>query len=868
MAAESGAGAESAAGLRSGELKVDGHVQTVSQQMPLQIAVGPGKHFVQITRPGAEAIGAITTVEADGRQMVPIAAPPTDATLVFDWPIDERPGAELMIDGHSQQIAGPFRAPNPLELPVPPGKHVVRIARAGFESLSQSVELSARADQAIKPTWTPEKKAPGRRTASPANGAPAGEKALAPPSAAEIEKIAKQIDGLYKTSGGAGRPRRKHKSFTTWRPKTAAGRPSAMCCSRKRPKSPRREAISIFALSGIDTLDNGYEIDALELKQKLLEKFITAAKPEQAADAIPVAEQLLDQAVGADRYETALVLATAASSPAAKSKITTRKEIEDRLSRRRHDIRIIEPIYAAAKKPKMCSQKSGRSGRESRRGPLRCFYKNDWHDGLPLLAKCSDEKLRSLAAADLKSPTDGEQQMATADAWWNLAEKEAGIARDTVRLHAGDLYQAATPNLTSALKKADVEKRLAAIAGLRATAATANSSSGLVKPAAKIGFPLDRWVDACQLVDTTRDTRVGKWVRSGDEVSIIEPAEGARIVIPVAVEGSYDLKTEFVRDEGSKDIGTTIPVGSHACQIMLGAGRIRGLDTVSSKRSGEDNNPSKVISDRFQNGHVYGLLAKIRLLDAGKASVNVVVDGKPSIHWEGDPAALCLPAIGRCHDRPPWLRSMEGQSNSQIRRLRMVSGHASVDPAVAESLAPQEAVPATAKVSLKRWFDILKLVDPDKNHDGGNWSRSGSQITGEAAGIGKLELPVTIEGSYEMAVEFTRQAGDSDVSEALSSARTSAWHSQRRPRPVKRVNPVDGRIFADHDNPTHIPLAAIENNHRYKLLIKVLADRPGHASVDVALDGSVGPLGRRPEFTCSGFAVAFAARQEAGVSGV
>ena len=148
-------------------------------------------------------------------------------------------------------------------------------------------------------------------------------------------------------------------------------------------------------------------------------------------------------------------------------------------------------------------------------------------------------------------------------------------------------------------------------------------------------------------------------MRSGDEVSIIEPAEGARIVIPVAVEGSYDLKTEFVRDEGSKDIGTTIPVGSHACQIMLGAGRIRGLDTVSSKRSGEDDNPSKVISDRFQNGHVYGLLAKIRLLDAGKASVNVVVDGKPSIHWEGHPAASRLPAIGRC-PRPTTLASEHG----------------------------------------------------------------------------------------------------------------------------------------------------------------------------------------------------------------
>ena len=123
-------------------------------------------------------------------------------------------------------------------------------------------------------------------------------------------------------------------------------------------------------------------------KQKLLEKFIGAAKPDKAADAIPVAEQLVDQAVAADQYETALVLATAASHAASKSQIPAHAAIEDRLSRRRHEIRIIQPMYAAAKKAQEVLDKNPADAEANLAvGRWRCFYKNDWPAGLPLLAQ-------------------------------------------------------------------------------------------------------------------------------------------------------------------------------------------------------------------------------------------------------------------------------------------------------------------------------------------------------------------------------------------------------------------------------------------------------------------------------------------------
>ena len=183
-----------------------------------------------------------------------------------------------------------------------------------------------------------------------------------------------------------------------------------------------------LAMTGIDVLDAAYEVDALSLKQKLLDKFIGAAKTAQAADAIPVAEQLADQAMAADQYETALMLAAAASRAATKSQFAARKELEGRLGRRRHEIHIIEPFHTAAKKAQeVLKENPADPAANLEVGRWRCFYKADWLAGLPLLAKGSDEKLKSLAAAELKAPSSAEQQIDLADAWWDVSKKEAGV---------------------------------------------------------------------------------------------------------------------------------------------------------------------------------------------------------------------------------------------------------------------------------------------------------------------------------------------------------------------------------------------------------------------------------------------------------
>ena len=231
-------------------LKIDDQPHAIDQRTPMDIAVEPGRHTIQVTWPGSATIHRYLTIGPDNRASLaiahPVAGPPdvpsptapsptapstANATLVFQWPAAERKGAVLMIDGHDRAVADGADA-NGFEISVEPGRHFVRIAHAGFKTYRESFLLAAGGRQPVRPTWTPEQEAPPPavvETKDPVKTVPQPAKKRPPPPAAEQARIAKQLDDLYKTSRAGPKIRLSHNSFTRWRPRTAVRRPSAMC---------------------------------------------------------------------------------------------------------------------------------------------------------------------------------------------------------------------------------------------------------------------------------------------------------------------------------------------------------------------------------------------------------------------------------------------------------------------------------------------------------------------------------------------------------------------------------------------------------------------------------------------------------------
>ncbi len=72
--------------------------------------------------------------------------------LEFDWPVEERAGAQAEVDGY--QLALPERA----EIRVPPGRagrHRVHIVRPGYETIDTTLEFARGQRQTYRPKWNP-----------------------------------------------------------------------------------------------------------------------------------------------------------------------------------------------------------------------------------------------------------------------------------------------------------------------------------------------------------------------------------------------------------------------------------------------------------------------------------------------------------------------------------------------------------------------------------------------------------------------------------------------------------------------------------------------------------------------------------------
>jgi hypothetical protein len=95
-------------------------------------------------------------------------------------------------------------------------------------------------------------------------------------------------------------------------------------------------------------------------------------------------------------------------------------------------------------------------------GRYECFMKERWETGLDLLAKSSNAPLSALASKEAEKPSDAAAQVALADGWWQMAEKEEGFARIRVRRRAIHWYAEAWPRLDDAFK-IPIRKRLSGL---------------------------------------------------------------------------------------------------------------------------------------------------------------------------------------------------------------------------------------------------------------------------------------------------------------------------------------------------------------------------------------------------------------------
>jgi len=195
------------------------------------------------------------------------------------------------------------------------------------------------------------------------------------------------------------------------------------------------------------------------------------------------------------------------------------------------------------------------------------------------------------------------------------------------------------------------------------------------KPAAKA--KPGAWIDVLPMVDLSKDKVRGEWQRTPTGLEARSPDGAARVVVPVAPAGSYELEFRFSCDGGASGCNAVLPVGDKSVLLILARAQdgTSGIAYIGGKF--QDKNESAAKLGGLAVDRLYTAIAKV-VVDGDKAEISATLDGKPCVSWKGPLSALTLPAEwwwlpdAKC----PGLGMDWGRLAIQGIRLRMLSGEA------------------------------------------------------------------------------------------------------------------------------------------------------------------------------------------------
>jgi len=243
----------------------------------------------------------------------------------------------------------------------------------------------------------------------------------------------------------------------------AADKPLQYVCLRLAIDQAIAGDNMVKAMEIVDKIAESFEQEALPTKARVLEETLKSLRPGPQAPNMVIqilylATDLIDVAMAEDDFDAAGRLLKIASGIAGRLRD---KALERELTvNRKRELDQQKTKYVAVKKAQEALQANADDADANLIvGRWLCFVKGDWARGLPYLAKGSDEKLAQLARTDAANPTEAKEQLALADRWWEVGDKEQGSSALIVKQRAAQWYSQALPQLTG-LEKAKAEQRL------------------------------------------------------------------------------------------------------------------------------------------------------------------------------------------------------------------------------------------------------------------------------------------------------------------------------------------------------------------------------------------------------------------------
>jgi hypothetical protein len=225
------------------------------------------------------------------------------------------------------------------------------------------------------------------------------------------------------------------------------------------------------AIRAIDQLTSDFAVDPVDLKIKTLTEVSKTATAGDADRALQAMIETIEEAIDADQYQRADQVLAAAKGTVRR---TTDKKLTARLDQLSKEITALSKQFEEVRRwVDVLKEHPDDPTANLAVGRFKCGWKGNWDEGLPLLAKASDAKLKAVAVLELKVPAQAADQVQLADLWWDLADLHPEPVKGQLQKRAGHWYARALPELNGFVKS-KAEKRLhevesAAVAGASRT---------------------------------------------------------------------------------------------------------------------------------------------------------------------------------------------------------------------------------------------------------------------------------------------------------------------------------------------------------------------------------------------------------------
>jgi hypothetical protein len=284
------------------------------------------------------------------------------------------------------------------------------------------------------------------------------------PSLPEIRKAEITVAGLFESErkGGAGADVEIAKKALA-AARTSGDEPTVQyALFRLAIESFVRAGLASDLLQSIDEMSKRFDVDPINEKSIALSR-IPLTSNEIAIDVFVAATQSMVDAKEQQSFDSLSSLATLSQTASLKTNLAGAKLVASKYSAHAKEIAREWPVIRGLwEKWKITPEDPSLN---LAIGRFYAFVVGDWKRGLVALARGNDTVLKALAEQDLASNNPPGVLLAVADQWWDLSEKQKGIANTMMKLRAGKLYLG-NLEAASAVNKLRAQQRISLIAKL------------------------------------------------------------------------------------------------------------------------------------------------------------------------------------------------------------------------------------------------------------------------------------------------------------------------------------------------------------------------------------------------------------------